>query len=96
MSEKVRKGRTKGTPNKRTQETRDLLDSMGLNPIEKLAKVAEMAMQKDDLQLAGNMYKELAKYYAPQLKAVEVSTGNPLEFVQRIERVVVSPTDTDS
>lgn len=66
-------GRAKGTKNKRTQEVIDILNELDCNPIEGLANVAKIAMEKQDYALAGNMYKELSQYMFPKRRAVEVS-----------------------
>lgn len=77
-------GRKAGTPNKRSQEVAEKLEHMGVDPIERLALIAEMAEQdaqmaenpKDrlpHLQLAKDCHKELAQYVAPKRKAVEHS-----------------------
>ena len=64
-------GRKKGTPNKKTIATQELLEKLGCNPIEELWKLAQGA--GDDKELAFKCYKELASYVAPKLKAVELS-----------------------
>ena len=66
-------GRAKGTKNKRTQEVIDILNELDCNPIEGLANVAKIAMEKQDYALAGNMYKELSQYLFPKRRAIEVS-----------------------
>ncbi len=38
-----------------------------------MALIAKQAMNEGELQLAGNMYKELAQYVAPKRKSVEIS-----------------------
>jgi len=66
-------GRSKGTKNKRTQEVIDILNRLDCSPIEGLANIATIAMEKQDYTLAGNMYKELSQYVFPKRKALEVS-----------------------
>ncbi len=71
-----RGGRTPGTPNKSTQEVRDRLKALDCDPIEGMAFIAAESRREGenhDLQLAGQMYKELAQYVAPKRKAIEVS-----------------------
>ena len=68
-----RGGRTKGTPNKRTQQVMDILNNLDCNPIEGLVKIANIAMEKQDYALAGSMYKELSQYAFPKRRAVEMS-----------------------
>lgn len=66
-------GRTKGTPNRRTQEVIDILNRLNCSPIEGLVNIATIAMEKQDYALAGNMYKELSQYMFPKRRAVEVA-----------------------
>ncbi len=66
-------GRSKGTKNKRTQEVIDILNRLDCSPIEGLANIAKMAMERQDYALAGNMYKELSQYMYPKRRAIEVS-----------------------
>lgn len=58
----------------RTYETQKLMEDNGYNPIE-----AMMALAQDDTivdpEFKFNCHKELAKYYSPQLRAVDVSGG---------------------
>ena len=64
-------GRSKGTPNKRTQEVVDKLRELGCDPIEGMAHIA--SDESVDLPLRAQMLKELAQYVAPKRKAVEHS-----------------------
>ena len=64
-------GRKKGKPNKKTQEVLDKLAELNCDPIEGMARIAKQAIDEGELQLAGNMYKELAQYVAPKRKAIE-------------------------
>jgi len=66
-------GRQKGTPNKKTKDVIDRLKDLNCDPIEGMTKIAEAALKLGDLQLAGQMYKELAQYVAPKRKAIEVT-----------------------
>lgn len=85
-------GRSKGTPNKKTQDIIDKLAGLDCDPIEGMAKIAKEAMNNNDLALAGNMYKELAQYVAPKRKAIEVSGDpeNPLNVNNKWEIEFVS------
>lgn len=74
-------GRVKGVKNKATKEVIDRLKELNCDPIEGMAKIAQTALDSDDLQLAGQMYKELAQYVAPKRKAIEV-TGNNGDDIQ--------------
>jgi hypothetical protein len=64
-------GRQKGTPNKRTLEIQQLLDELGCDPIEGLARIA--MDERNSPELRGRMYSELAQYVAPKRRAVEHS-----------------------
>lgn len=66
-------GRVKGTPNKKTQDVIDRLAELKCDPIEGMARIAQLAMDEADLHLAGQMYRELAQYVAPKRKAIEHS-----------------------
>jgi hypothetical protein len=66
-------GRSKGTKNKRTQEVIDILNRLDCSPIEGLANIATISMEREDYALAGNMYKELSQYIFPKRRAIEVS-----------------------
>lgn len=84
-------GRTKGTPNKKTQLVKDMLDEMGCNPIALLAETAlgrpivTKAPGADPDEPPTEFYpttdqiisarSKLSEFYAPKLKAVEHS-GN--------------------
>jgi len=89
-SSKKRAGRKKGTPNKRTQDIIERLNALNCDPIEGMAKIAGIAMKegkKQDLALAGQMYKELAQYVAPKRKAIELTgpEGQPI-YIPIIKR----------
>lgn len=74
-------GRKKGTPNKRTEGLKEVLDSLGVDPIRNLAKASTMAEADGDWNLFYNVNKELAQYIYPKRKAVEVTghEGGPIE-----------------
>ena len=65
-------GRKRGTPNRRTLEVCDLLQSLGCDPIEGMARIAMDA--SNSLELRARMYVELAQYVAPKRKAVVLSS----------------------
>jgi hypothetical protein len=73
-------GRVAGTPNQRTVEVSDLLDSLACNPIEGMARIA--MDEKHPPELRGRMYAELAQYVYPKRKSVELAgdTENPLQM----------------
>jgi hypothetical protein len=66
-------GRKAGTPNKASELARNRLIELDCDPIEQLVIIAREAQARDDLQLAGAMYKELAQYIAPKLKSIELT-----------------------
>ena len=70
----TRRGRRKGSRNKRSQELSELLEARfpGYDPVTAMAAMANDASLDEPLRLAAN--KEVAKYVRPQLKAIEHST----------------------
>ncbi len=64
-------GRAKGTPNKKSAEVRDLLLSLGCDPVTGMARIAMNTTNPPELR--GRMYSELAQYMWPKRKAIEVS-----------------------
>jgi hypothetical protein len=76
-------GRAAGTPNRKTQEVAELLESLGCNPIEGMARIA--MHPKTKLELRARMFAELAGYVYPKRKAVEHSTAEgalPIEDIR--------------
>lgn len=73
-------GRSKGTPNKRTQEVIDKLGKLGCDPIEGMARIA--MDQSNSIELRARMYSELACYVAPKRKSVEsqIDIGETVKF----------------
>ncbi len=71
-------GRTKGTPNRRSQTVAEKLEALGCDPIEGMAKIA--MDRKNRIELRAQMYKELAQYVAPRRKAVEIEDEEPGRF----------------
>jgi hypothetical protein len=69
-------GRRRGTPNYKTQAVGDRLQALGCDPIEGMARIA--MDETVDLGVRAQMYKELARYVAPQLKATELCAGDGL------------------
>ena len=74
-------GRKAGTPNTKTKSIIDRLKELKCDPIEGMALIAKQAMDEGEMQLAGNMYKELAQYVAPKRKSVEI-TGEDGEAIK--------------
>jgi hypothetical protein len=67
-------GRVAGTPNRKTQEVTELLESLGCSPIEGMARIAMNEAHPPELR--GRMYAELAQYVAPKRKSVEMSAAD--------------------
>ena len=88
-----RGGRAKGVKNKGTQSIIDKLIDLKCDPIEGMAKIATQAMGEGDMQLAGQMFKELAQYVAPKRKSVEITgdNGAPIELSSSFNFIPVSP-----
>ena len=76
-------GRSRGTPNKRTQDVMEKLDELGCDPIEGMARIAQQAEADGDKNLAAQMYKELAPYIAPKRKAIEQTIKNEWRVLPR-------------
>jgi hypothetical protein len=64
-------GRKKGTPNRRTLEVVDLLNNLGCDPIEGMARLALDPTNSPELR--GRLFSELAQYVAPKRKSIDVS-----------------------
>ena len=75
-------GRTKGTPNKKTQIIQQQMEDLGFDPIESMIEISRLAMANKDYSLAGQIAKELAQYIYPKRKAVEHVTEEDLEPMQ--------------
>ncbi len=86
-------GRKKGTPNKANQDIQAKLLELGCDPIEGMAIIAGRSMEEGELQLAGQMYKELAQYVAPKRKALEVTgkDGGPMQSRWEVEFINATP-----
>ena len=78
-------GRIKGTLNKKTEAVKELLDSMDCDPIIGMAEIAQKAVETQEYELAGRMYKELAQYVAPKLKSQELVVPVQDEVVKKID-----------
>jgi len=85
-------GRQKGTPNKRT--LLDVAANLAYAHVNPIMKLIEIADHKDaSLELQTKIYAELAKYVAPQLKAIDHSSedGTTSTGVHEIVVRVVKP-----
>ena len=85
-------GRVAGTPNRKTQEISALLESLGCNPIEGMARIA--TNEKHSPELRGRIFAELAQYVAVKRKAVELAADpvTPQESKQVVEFERARPT----
>ena len=81
-------GRQKGTPNRRTQEIIEKLDTLGCDPIEGMARIA--MDESNTVELRGRMYAELAHYVFPKRKAIEHSGDIGRQYVARMPEVAES------
>ena len=68
-------GRVAGTPNKSTQDLRERLDQLGVDPLAGLAAIANDATAP--LELRARVQIELLGYIFPKRKALEVSSTTP-------------------
>lgn len=67
-------GRPAGSLNRLAFQSRALMDELKYNPIESLVHIAQDENMPIDLRI--DAHKNLCKYYAPQLKAVDVQQNN--------------------
>lgn len=67
-------GRTKGTPNKKTEEINLKLAEIGCDPVLGMAKIAMNESASPELR--GRMYAELAQYLYPKRKATEIKVDD--------------------
>ncbi len=67
-------GRSKGTPNKKTEELAQRLADIGCDPIEGMAIIA--MDEANPPELRGRMYAELAQYLYPKRRATEIRTDD--------------------
>ena len=80
-------GRKKGIPNFVKQITKDVKTELAekfpnYNPIVAMAEIANNTTLPIDIRL--NAHKEVSKYFAPQLKAIETKDVTPQEKVYRV------------
>lgn len=85
-------GRLPGTPNKKSLEIRDLVAEKypGYHPVLALAEIATDPANEVSIRLQAN--KEVAKYVAPQLKAVEIKHKEDEE----VRIIVVRTSDEET
>lgn len=80
MPKPPKSGRRHGSISKLSREVYSRLESLGVDPIEGMARIAED--RKQDMALRGKMYAELAQYCYPKRRSVEHSGpgGDPIEI----------------
>jgi hypothetical protein len=89
--------RPKGVPNRRTKEAVELLDSLGCDPLEGMARIA--LDENHPIELRARMFAELAPYVRPKLSAqkVDASVEHSGDIVSSLLQFVagktVAPTD---
>jgi hypothetical protein len=86
-------GRKAGTPNRKTQDISALLDSLGCDPIEGMARIAMNKVHTPELR--GRMYAELAQYVYPKRKSVEVSGDQDAPLGPTKVEIVIVPTPSE-
>lgn len=89
-------GRPKGSKGKLNEEAAKRLAEMNCDPLEGMAKIAEECMAEGDRALAGAMYKELAKYVAPQLKSVEYKIEGEVKHDHAFDIRFIAPPAVNS
>src|SRR6516225_6719236 len=83
-------GRKAGTPNRKTQEISELLESLGHNPIEAMVRIA--TDPEASLELRRRMNAELVQYVYPKRKPEEVAGDQAnLHIPNKISIVIVDP-----
>jgi hypothetical protein len=83
-------GRAAGTPNRKTKEVKDVLESLGCDPVEGMARIAMNA--KHPPELRGRMHAELAQYLYPKRKAIHLVEDAPVQTT-RIQVVFAGESD---
>jgi hypothetical protein len=82
-------GRVAGTPNRKTREIGELLESLNCNPIEGMVRIA--MNPEASLELRGRMHAELAQYVYPKRKALDHQmlddNGKPAKLSIIVEHV---------
>mgnify|MGYP000034084726 FL=1 len=76
-------GRSKGTPNKKTEELAQRLAEIGCDPVEGMAVIA--MDETNPPELRGRMYAELAQYLYPKRRATEIKTDDGPRVVFQID-----------
>lgn len=84
-------GRSKGTPNKKTERVADMFKRMKFDPFEVMAAFAmndrkKLNLKKKDpdipYEIRARMANECAKYIKPQLKALQVQSEDGEDLVK--------------
>lgn len=75
-------GRTKGRPNKKTEQLVQKLAGIGCDPVEGMAIIA--MDENNPPELRGRMYAELAQYLYPKRKATEIKVDEGPQVIFQI------------
>jgi len=87
-------GRSRGVPNRRTQEAAQILDELGCNPVRGMAEIA--MSESHPVELRARMFMELAHYMYPKRRAIdyhhvddppEAATEPGKKLIELIEKI---------
>ena len=89
-------GRKAGSLSKKTRAIAEVAFEQGITPLEVMLKVMRDFLGAGHLEAAADVAKDAAPYVHPKLSSVE-HTGADGEAIklERIERVIVDPTNQD-
>lgn len=81
-------GRTKGTPNKKTANLKELIEEkyQGFDPIIELIAISRQENLSVDLKV--NVLKSVAEYVYPKRKAIEAAIETEVKREKTIEEVI--------
>jgi len=89
---KGQSGNPKGTLNKWSQSVKQMFEDNDFNP---LLNLMTMSVDTDDDNIRFQCNKELASYFAPKLKGIEIIGENqsPLSFTINIKKKDIKEVD---
>jgi hypothetical protein len=87
-------GRVAGTPNRKTRDVQELLESLDCDPIQGMARLA--MNKKTRPELRARMFAELAQYVYPKRKAIEHSGAADAPVHSVHELIFVKPGDPEA
>lgn len=73
-------GRTVGTPNRRTKEAQALLERVGCDPLDRMARLAQDP--KTPIELQVKLLIELAGYSYPKIRAADIEPPAEMKVVE--------------